>query len=114
MKKKNKDIIMQNKVFLWIALITGLILMLPFLAMQFNWKVPDPGNSISDEVNWSLFDFVIMGILISGTGSVFVWLARKTRVTANRILIGALIFITFLLICAELAVGIIGTPFAGS
>src|SRR5690606_2916685 len=35
MRTKNKDIIMQNKIFLWIAAATGLILSIPLIAMQF-------------------------------------------------------------------------------
>lgn len=68
MKTKNTDIIMQNKVFVWIALATGLILLVPFLAMQF-----------TDEVAWTLSDFVIAGTLLFGTGLTYVLVARKTE-----------------------------------
>lgn len=112
MKTKSTDIIMQNKIFSWIALATGSILLIPYLAMQYNWQVPDPGSSASDGVNWTLFDFIVMGTLLFGTGSLFVLLARKTR--KHRVILGLAIFLAFLLIWAELAVGVFGSPFAGS
>lgn len=95
MKTKNKDIIMQNKVFLWIALVTGLILLVPFLAMQF-----------SNEVNWDETDFIVIGILVFGVGSIFVLVARKIRKTWHRVAIGIVLLVTLFYIWAELAVGI--------
>lgn len=95
MKTKNKDIIMQNKVFLWIALVTGLILLVPFLAMQF-----------SNEVNWDETDFIVIGILVFGVGSIFVLVARKIRKTWHRVAIDIVLLVTLFYIWAELAVGI--------
>lgn len=93
---------MDNKIFIWVGVATVLILLIPLIAMQF-----------SEDVVWGLFDFIIMGALLFGTGSVFVLAARKVRGT-KRVIVGAVIFIIFLLIWAELAVGLFGTPFAGS
>lgn len=84
---------MQNKVFIWLALATGLILLVPLIAMQF-----------TDEVAWTFSDFAVMGALIFGTGSVFVLLARRTR--KHRIAIGLVLLAAFLWLWAELAVGI--------
>jgi hypothetical protein len=93
MKTKNSDIIMQNKVIIWIALATGLILLAPLLAMQF-----------TEEVAWTLSDFVIAGVLLFGTGLMFVLAARKTR--KYRAVIGIVLAAALFYVWAELAVGI--------
>lgn len=80
-----------------------LLLAIPFIAMQF-----------TSEVNWSLMDFIVMGVLLMGTGLVIDFIWRKAKHTQHKILIGSLVLLTFLLIWAELAVGIFGTPFAGT
>lgn len=79
------------------------ILAVPLIAMNF-----------SKEVNWSLFDFLVMGVLLFGAGLVLEFMLRKIKVTRYRILLGALLFVVLLLIWTELAVGIFGTPLAGS
>jgi hypothetical protein len=93
MKTKNTDIIMQNKVIIWIALATGLILLVPLLAMQF-----------TEEMAWTLSDFVIAGALLFGTGLMFVLAARKTR--KYRVVIGIVLAAALFYVWAELAVGI--------
>lgn len=94
MKTKNTDIIMQNKVFLWIAAATGLILSVPLIAMQ-----------LTGEVDWKLGDFIVMGILLFGTGFMFVHVARVTP-RKYRTLIGIAFVVVLLYMWAELAVGI--------
>lgn len=86
---------MQNKVFFWIALSTGFIMLIPYIMMQ-----------ISSEWNWSGSDFIIMGILLFGIGSLFVVTARNIRKNLNRIIVGIAFFLTLVYIWAELAVGI--------
>jgi len=93
---------MSNKIFIWVGVATALILLVPLIAMQF-----------SADVVWGLFDFIIMGALLFGAGSMFVLAARRVRGT-KRVIIGVVLFVIFLLIWAELAVGLFGTPFAGS
>ena len=93
METKNTDIIAQNKIFLWIALGTGLLLLVPLIAMQF-----------TGEVNWTLSDFIVMGTLIFTASSLFVLTARKVR--KNRLVVGAVFLLAFLWLWAELAVGI--------
>jgi hypothetical protein len=80
-----------------------LLLLIPLIAMQF-----------TSEVDWKISDFIIMGILLSGTGVLCELTLRKIQSIPNRIIICAAILGAFLLIWAELAVGIFGTPFAGS
>ena len=76
--------------------------------------LPLIGMFVSNEVNWSFFDFFIMGILILSLSFGIKQVFKTTKNTKYRILIIGLILILFLLIWAELAVGIFGTPFAGS
>lgn len=84
-----------------VALITAGILSIPLIAMQF-----------TEEVDWGVRDFIIMGALIFGTGLLIdlaIIKAGKHRFIAILVLVMA-----FLLIWAELAVGVFGSPFAGS
>jgi len=93
----------KNKRLIAILLTVPLLLLIPLIGMQF-----------SSEVNWSLFDFLVMGVLLLGVGLMFEFVLRKVPNKNNRIALIAIILIVFLLIWAELAVGIFGTPFAGS
>jgi hypothetical protein len=68
----------------------------------------------TSEVNWSLFDFVVAGVLLYGTGLVLELILRKGRSTKQRIIAAVILFVVLFLVWAELAVGIFGTPFAGS
>ncbi len=99
--KNNKT--MKNKRLIIILAAMSVILLIPFIAMQ-----------ITDEVNWTFSDFAIMGVLLYGTGLLCELVMRTVKSVPNRILICAAVVIAFLLIWAELAVGIFGTPFAGS
>lgn len=86
-----------------VVLAVASILMVPLTAMQF-----------TNEVDWDLADFTIMGALLACAG---LMLAAAVRMFGNpryRIATCAGIVFMFLLVWAELAVGIIGTPFAGS
>lgn len=93
---------MKNKRLLGILGVIVTILLIPAIAMQF-----------STEVNWSLFDFVIAGILLLLTGLAIEFVLRKVSKKYQIILVLTILGL-FLLIWIELAVGIFGTPFAGS
>lgn len=89
---------------LFILLTSALMLLLiPLIAMQF-----------TTEVDWGIFDFIVMGFLLSVTALTCELVLRKVKTMNNRILICGAILFVFFLIWAELAVGIFGTPFAGS
>ena len=79
------------------------ILSIPLIAMQF-----------TSEVDWQLADFVIMGVLLIGTGFMFVVGCSLVRTTRSRVIIGLVLGLALFLTWAELAVGVFGTPFAGS
>lgn len=76
MATKNKDLIMQNKVFGWLAVATAAVLTIPYMAMQFNWVKPDPDNPLDQGINWELGDFIVMGVLLFGAGTLFIAVAR--------------------------------------
>jgi len=86
-----------------ILYIVGTILLIPLIAMQ-----------LTNEVNWSLFDFIIMGAMLTITGLLGEIIFKKVKKYKHRVAPYVVVAIIFLLIWAELAVGIFGTPFAGS
>ena len=92
-----------NKRLTGIVFTVVLFLLIPLIAMQF-----------TDEVKWGLADFIVMGVLLLGTGLLCELVLRKVKKTGHRIALCAGLLLAFFLIWAELAVGIFGTPFAGS
>jgi hypothetical protein len=58
----------------------------------------------TNEVAWNLFDFIVMGILLFSTTSIFVILARK--LPKHRFAIAIILLLGFLYVWAELTVGI--------
>jgi len=93
----------QNKRLAGIIFTAALLLLVPLVAMQF-----------TSEVNWSFFDFLVAGFLLFGTGLVLELILRKVKTIRQRIILCVVLFIALALIWAELAVGIFGTPLAGS
>jgi len=96
MKAKKSNGILHNSIFR-VVLGTAAILLVPLIL---RWP-------------WSVSDFVVMGVLIFGAGSAL----ELVRTRANkkyRLAIAAAVIIAFLLIWMELAVGLFGSPFAGS
>jgi hypothetical protein len=79
------------------------ILLVPLVAMRF-----------TSEVNWGPLDFVAAAVLLCGTGSLVVLLTSKLRTAAQRRAIGGGLLLTLVLVWAELAVGLFGSPLAGS
>lgn len=94
---------MKNKRLIGILITVGILLLIPFIAMQF-----------TNEVAWSLFDFVVAAILLLGTGLLCELVLRKVNKTKHRLIICAIILVLLVLTWMELAVGLFGTPFAGS
>ncbi len=86
-----------------IVLGTGLILLAPLIAMQF-----------TDEVDWTLGDFVVASALLLGTGLMFELCARKLK-GGHRIVLALVLLFLLALVWADLAVGIFNIPgFSGS
>ena len=94
---------MKNKRLKFILILVVFLLLIPLIAMQF-----------TDEVKWTLFDFIVAGVLLISTGLIFDLVIRKVKNLNYQIVISIALFIILLLIWAELAVGLFGTPFSGS
>lgn len=89
---------MKKKNILIIAVVTASILMIPFIAMQF-----------TDEVNWSVFDFIIMGILLFGTGLMYEFVSSRSENILYKIAVSIAVITGLLLIWINMAVGVIGS-----
>jgi hypothetical protein len=76
--------------------------------------IPLIGMTITEEINWSLLDFLIMGVLLTFLGIGINIVINRTMNLKNRILYIGILVLMLLFIWAELAVGIFGTPFAGN
>lgn len=82
---------------LFLSLITAGILLIPLIAMQF-----------TEEVVWTLGDFVFAGILFFGTGLTYKLVTRKSEKPVYKIAFAMACATGFLLVWANGAVGIIG------
>ncbi len=94
--------ITKNKRLLIIVTIVALLLLIPLIAMQF-----------TNEVNWNLADFIVAAILLLSTGFTIEFIIIKVKKSKYRIALSLAAVIMLLLIWAELAVGIFGTPLSG-
>lgn len=94
---------MKEKRILIIFIVIAILLLIPFIAMQF-----------TSEVNWTSSDFAIMALLLISTGLLCEIIMRNVKTTKNRIILCGVLLLVFFLVWAELAVGVFGTPFAGN
>lgn len=92
-----------RKRVLFSLLIVLVLLLLPWVSMQF-----------TSEVNWSIFDFVIAALLLGGTALFLEIVLTRFKDKKSRLLFSIGLFLLLITIWAELAVGIFGTPFAGN
>ncbi|MBC8266209.1 MAG: hypothetical protein H8E84_04520 [Flavobacteriales bacterium] len=79
------------------------LLLIPLIAMQF-----------TDEVSWTILDFTAMGILLLSTALLCELTIRKVSKIKYKIIFFVVILLGFLLVWAELAVGITETLFTGN
>jgi hypothetical protein len=90
-----------RRAFRWAArfgLVTAFLLMVPLVAMQF-----------SDEVVWTVQDFVFAGVLLETTGRLYLLAARKAPNILYRAAVTVALAGVFILIWLTAAVGIIGS-----
>ncbi len=66
------------------------------------------------EVNWTISDFLVMGILLFTTVFTIDFVLKKLKTLKSRLILIVGIVVLLALVWAELAVGIFGSPFAGS
>lgn len=79
------------------------ILSIPLMAMQF-----------TKEVNWTISDFLVMGILLFTTVFTIDFVLKKFKTLKSQLILIVGIVVLLALVWAELAVGIFGSPLAGS
>lgn len=79
------------------VLAAAVLLMVPLVAMR-----------LTDQVAWTLADFVVMGALVVGTGVLYELAAMKAGSTMYRLAAGVALGTAFLLVWSILAVGYIG------
>lgn len=92
-----------KKRFVTFTTASALLLLIPLIGMQ-----------LSEEVNWTGFDFLVAAALLLGTG-LFIELALRVFHNSRHKAIACLLVLALaLLVWAELAVGIFGSPWAGS
>jgi len=76
--------------------------------------IPLFGNLLSNQVNWSLFDFIVLGDLLVVAGLRIHFILEKVRNKTFRVVPIIFVLIIFLMIWAELAVGVFGSLIAGT
>jgi uncharacterized membrane protein len=94
---------MKKKNILKSILTAELVLLIPLIAMQF-----------SEEWDWKLTDFFIVGILLAGVGVGFQMIVTGMKSNSRLAVSGIILAAVMILIWIELAVGLFGSPFAGS
>lgn len=87
----------------YLLLFVILVLLIPFISMQY-----------TNEVNWGLFDFIVAGSLLFGTGLTIEYVFRKVKRRQHRIIICSIVLLLLFLLWAELAVGIFNSSIAGN
>ncbi|UQB68495.1 hypothetical protein [Epilithonimonas zeae] len=95
--------IIQHQRSILLYSIPFVILSIPLIAMQF-----------TKEVNWAFSDFLIMGILLFATVFTIDFVLKKIKTLKSRLILVVGILALLVLVWAELAVGIFGSPFSGS
>jgi hypothetical protein len=94
MKTYFENLTKKNSVFCWLGIGTILLLLIPALGML-----------ISNEIQWQVMDFVVMGAMIFGFSAIFVLLSRRVS-SNNRVYLAVLVLFIFIALWTELAVGI--------
>jgi hypothetical protein len=86
---------MKNKRFFFIIIFIAILLLFPLIAMQF-----------TNTVQWTLFDFLVAGVLLFSTGLVCELVLRKVKKNKQRFIICLGVIALLTIIWIELAVGI--------
>lgn len=68
----------------------------------------------TEEVNWTISDFLVMGILLFTTVFTIDFVLKKLKTLKSRLILIVGTVVLLALVWAELAVGIFGSPLTGS
>lgn len=92
----------QKSIFYWPLLGTAALLLLATL-----------GNVLSEEVNWDFYDYLIGGslVFVVMTVELFLWRSMPKK---SRWPVMLFLFLLFGILWVEMAVGVFGSPLAGS
>jgi hypothetical protein len=93
---------MKNRILKILAGV-AVLLLIPLIAMQF-----------TDEVVWNGVDFLVAGGLLTGAGLTTSLLLDQLKKTGHKVAVVLVALATVLVLWAELAVGLFGSPLAGS
>jgi hypothetical protein len=91
-------LMMKNKNMIRIVIAVAFLLLVPLVAMQF-----------TNEVVWTLTDFVVAGILLLGAGFTYELIASKSGITVYRAAAAIAVGTALFLVWVNLAVGVIGS-----
>lgn len=94
--------ISKNQV-LTVLVIVSTLLTIPLIAMQF-----------TTEVQWELLDFVIAAAILISVGMFIAFVMNQPVLQKYRWFIISAVVLVFVLLWMELAVGLFGSPIAGS
>lgn len=94
---------MGTRRFIRLITIVLVLLSIPFISMQF-----------STAIIWSRADFALAGLGLLGAGTIYEIIRTILMTTRQRIFAGIGIVAVVCICWVELAVGVFGTPFAGS
>ena len=70
-------------------------------------------NIILDDFNWSIFDFAVMGFMLFFVGIALELVSGLVKGGKKKEILYGLIILLFLLLWAELGVGIFNSPISG-
>ena len=92
----------KHGVFWWPMWITVAVLLVVFLA-----------SLLSDQVTWFIYDFLISGglIFVFATIETILWNKLKSK---HRLFVVLFVLLVFLILWAEMAVGLFDSPLGGS
>lgn len=94
---------MNKKYIIRSILAAELVLLVPLVAMFF-----------TEEVDWNLPDFIFAGILLAGVGVAYQLIVTGSKNNTRQAVIGIMLAAAIVLLWAEMAVGVFGSPIAGS
>jgi bacteriorhodopsin len=95
---------MKNIRLFGILFTVAALLLVPFVAMQLG----------AEGVKWTVIDFIAAAIMLVGAGLAIEVALRVVKRWQYRVAACVAILFVLAVVWVELAVGIIGTPFAGS
>jgi hypothetical protein len=87
------SLVLQKLTYLLVAVFS--LLLIPFAAMKF-----------TDEVQWTGSDFVVAGLMLFSAGVIHLFGIRRIKTAKYRWFVSLVLIVIFLLIWAELAVGL--------